>query len=507
MPVSLGYYVNITSGVGAGEVLPERQLIPMIFDDNALIPSGGFVNFPNNGDAAANVAAYFGSSSDEYKRALFAFGWISKNIRTVPSISFGRWNSVACAPVIFGDRAATQSSVSSWALISSGSFSLTMGSHSHTFTGLDFSAVTSLTDVANIVQGAIQAQTGGGALWTGATVSYNAPSGRFQLLGGATGAAVISVTAGVSNDIAGSLGWLSVLTIFGPGAGIQTITDLLIGMNTLNNNFGSFAFMTTLNTSQIVEAATVNNAFNEVYMYSIPATASTASTISTAVTDIGGCTITLLHPTLTQFEEQIPMMILAATQYESANSTQNYMFQQFDVVPSVTDTTTAEAYDAIGVNYYANTQQAGQVVSLYQRGQMQGLPVDAAMQNTYSNEIWLKGAMQSALMTLLLALSKISANNMGQSQVLAICQDVIQRALNNGVISVGRTLSPQQILFITNATNDPLAWKQVQNIGYWIATTITSMVVDDHTEYAINYTLIYAQDAVVNKINGTDILI
>lgn len=508
MPVNINYYVNVTSGVGAAEQIPERQLIPMLFDDNALIPSGSFVNFPNNGDGAANVTAYFGANSMEAKRAQFAFGWTSKNIQVVPSISFARWNSSACAPVIYGDTATTLKTVASWTAISAGSFILTMGTHTFTLSGMDFSGVSTLANVATIIQSAIQAESGGSTLWTSATVTYNSTAGRFELLGGATGAAVISVAAGSGgSDISVQLGWLSAATILGPGAAVQTITQVLNEVMIQNNNFGSFAFTATLTTLQITEAATVNKAYNELFMYSVPATTSTATAIQTAITDIGGCTSTLLHPTLTQYEEMIPMMIMGATNYNNPNSTQNYMFQQFDITPSVTDSTTAGTYDALGVNYYANTQQAGQVVSLYQRGQMNGLATDAASQNSYANEVWLKGEMQSALLNLLLDLNKISANVRGQSQVLAICNGVIQLALNNGTISVGRQLTSTEILYITNATQDPNAWQQVQNIGYWITTTITSSVVDGKTQYAINYTLIYAQDNVVTKINGTDILI
>ena len=505
MALPISYYVNITSGVGAAEQLGQRQLIPMLFDDNALIPTSGFVNFPNNNDGAANVAAYFGSSSEEYKRAAFAFGWISKNIQQVPSISFGRWNSAASAPRIYGDGLSTTKTIATWQAITSGALDLTMGSFTFTMSSLNFSSVTTLANVATVIQTAIQSETGGGALWTGATVTYNATAGRFELLGGATGTAPISVTV-VGSDVADNLGWESVLTILSAGAGVQTITDCINNMANLNNNFGSFTFIAALTTLQVTEAATVNHVLNNMFLYSIPTTAANASTIQAAVGLLGGCCTTLTANT-TQYEEQIPMMILGATNYANRNSVQNYMFQQFAIQPTVTDVTTATAYDNIGVNYYANTQQAGQIVSLYQRGIINGISTDPRAMNTYANEIWLKGSMQSALMNLLLALSKISANAIGQSQVLAICQSVLSAALNNGTISVGRTLTATEKLYITNATGDANAWQQVQNIGYWITTTITTFVVDNVTQYAINYTLIYAEDNVVTKIIGTDILI
>lgn len=509
MPINIDYYVNVTSVVGAVEQLPARQLVPLFFDDNPLIPSGSYVNFPNLNNAAANVLAYFGTGV-EYLRALFAFSWISKSGQQVPSISFARWNSAACAPVIYGDHATTATALASWTSISAGAFSLTMGASTFSLTGMNFSAAGSLAAVAAIIQTAIEAKTGGGALWTAATVSYNATAGRFQLVGGATGAAVISVTAGAGGaDIAAQLGWLSASAIFGPGAAIQTITQSITSLVTVNNNFGSFGFIATLTTDQITEAATVNAGYNNMFLYSIPCTTSTAVAIQAAVSAIAGCSTTLTaDQDVTQFEEMDPMLVGAATNYGAVNGTQNYMFQQFPgQLPSITTDAGAATYDALKVNYYANTQNAGQTVNLYQRGVMNGGANAPQAQNTYFNEIWLKSSMTSSLMNLLLALNKISANLRGQSQVLAIVQSVIQQALTNGTISAGRTLTQQEIQYINNATGDTTSWQQVQNIGYWVTTTITTQVVSSVTRYIINYTLIYASDAVVTKIVGTDIQI
>ncbi len=511
MPINIDYYVNVTSATGAAETVANRQLIPLIFDDNALIPSGSYVNFPNNSDGAANVSAYFGSTSEEYERALFAFGFTSKGNTGVPSISFARFNSAACAPVIFGDPTTTTTTIATWTAITAGSFTLTMGVNTFTLSGLNFSTVTTLAQVAGVIQTAIEAETGGGTLWTSATVTYNATRGSFDLLGGATGAAPISVTAGASNDVSALLGWLSASTILGPGADIQTPQAALTDIAAVNNNFGSFAFMSNLSltTQNITDVANANKAVNRTFMYCVPVTTSNATTIQTAIGAIGGSTAVLLNPNVSgQYEEMMPMIILGATNYNIANSTVNFMFNQFPgVVPYVTTDALAATYDALLVNYYASTQEAGQIINLYQRGVMNGGSNDALAQNTYANEMWMKSAMTSSLMTLLLDLNKISANAQGQAQVLSICQSVIDEALANGTISVGETLTAAQKLFITNATNDPNAWRHVQNIGYVISTSVTSSVVNNRTQYQINYTLVYAQDNVVNKIEGSDILI
>lgn len=509
MPININYYVNITSGVGGVAQIPQRQYIPLFFDDNALIPSGSFVNFPNNNDGAANVAEYFGVNSTEYERALFAFSWVSKSIQQVPSISFARWNSAAAAPQAFGDPANTTTTIATWNAITSGSFSLTMGSTSHTFTGLNFSAAGSLAAVATVLQTAIEAVSAGSTLWTSATVTYDATNARFIITGGATGAAVISVTAGVSNDCAVNFGLLSPSAIFSPGAAIQTITQAFQHLVSINNNFGTFGFIATLNTTQITEAANVNAGYNNTFMYSVPATTSTVAAIQTAIGGIAGSTTTLtLDADTSQYEEMDPMLVAGATNYNAVNGTQNYMFQQFPgQTPSVTTDAAAATYDALGVNYYANTQDDGAIVNLYQRGVMNGGATAPAAQNTYMNEVWLKSTIQSSLMNLLLFLNKISANLTGQSQVLATVNTGIRAALNNGTISVGRTLTEEEILFINNATGDVTAWQQVQNIGYWVTTNITTTQVGGKTQYIINYTLIYAADDVVNKITGTDIQI
>lgn len=509
MPININYYVNIVSGVAAGVNIGTRQLIPMIFVDNPLIPSGSFVNFPNNRDAAANVAEYFGSDSEEYKRALFALGWISKLITVVPSISYARYNAVACAPKIYGDPNTTETALASWTGITTGAFTLTMGAFTDTLSGLDFSSAASLGDVADVIQTAIQAYVAGGALWTAATVTYDATRGSFIITGGATGTAPVSVVAGTGgNDVAAALGLLSVETILGPGAPAQTPSEALSAINVLNNNFGSFLFMDDLTTDEIKDLAATNYALNNVYMYAVPVTTANASTIQASIGGVGGCTVTLVDDPNTQYDEMMPMLVLGATDYTRTNATQNYMFQTFDGVdPKVESTTTAEAYDTLFVNYYANTQESGQTVNLYQRGVMNGGAQDALYQNTYANEIWLKAALTASLMTLLLNVTKISANSAGRAQVLNNMQSIINLARANGTISVSRPLTSTQISLVTQFTNDPLAYRQVQNLGYWVDAVISSTVVDGRTRYSIDYTLVYAQDNVVSKINGSDILI
>lgn len=584
MSISLTRYVDITSGIGGAAVVPTRDLVGRFFTANNLLPPQSFILFTT----AADVGAYFGSSSEEYLRAVFYFSWISKNLTQPQSIQFARWVQTAVAPMIFPIQN-NGSLLASWTAITSGSFILTMGGFTFTLTGLNFSAAASLAAVATIIQTAIQAETGGGALWTGATVTYSSNYGGFLLVGGATGAAALNVQAGGGGtDITGIglLGWIpesSMINgnfvsgaIWAQGSDAETITETLTSSAAASNNFGSFAFLTNLGLTQqnVVDAGIWNQSQNVLYMYSQAVTPANITAWQAAVAAIGGIGLTnspdittqitgtiassstsvtgltsnvglsvgmpvtgtnipagtvitsinsngtditisnaatgsateLLTFYTLQFPEMFPMMIEAATNYYGQNTVQNYEFQQVaGLTPSVINDSTANSYDSIKINYYGQTQQAGQLISFYQTGVLQGASVSTNIidMGAYVNEIWLKDAASAALMNLLLSLSEIPANNQGVNLLLATLQGVINTALNNGTISVGKTLTTAQQMYITAATGDNLAWYQVQNSGYWVDVVITQ----NGNVYTATYTLIYSKNDVIRKVVGTHTLI
>lgn len=509
MAIKFTRYIDITSGVGGTAVVARRDLIARLFTANNLLPPQSFIEF----SSAADVATYFGSGSEEYLRALFYFSWVSKNLTRPQRIQYARWVQTAVAPRIYGN-VQTQA-LATYTAITSGSFGLTIGADVNTFTGLDFSGAGSLTAVAAILQTAIRTKTG--TMWTAATVTWNASRGSFDFVGGSATAAAISVQQGVGGTPIGIImGWLPAATnisgvfvsgaIWANGAAVETITATLDSSANASNNFGSFAFIPALAVDQITEAATWNKTQNVTYMYSIPVLTANYAAYHTALASIGGNGVTLSDIS-GQYPEQIPMMIAAATVYERPNSVQNYMFQQFPgISPGVNTDSVADSLDAARTNYYGRTQQAGQFIDFYQRGLLNGLATDPVDMNTYMNEVWLKDAAGVAIMNLFLALSEVPANAQGRSQILAILQSVINEALNNGVISVGKTLTEDQKMFITEITNDPNAYYQVQTIGYWVDCVIVPTGADP-VEYKAVYTLVYSKDDVIRKVEGTHVLI
>jgi len=497
MAISFKKYVDIVSGVGGAALVPTRELIGRLFTTNPLVPTKSFYEFTD----LASVGDYFGTQSEEYLRAIFYFGWVSKAITSPKKISFARWADAATAPQIFGDPDEFQ--LASFTGTSDGAITLTLGVDTEVITGIDFTPDLTLADVAATLQAAVRAANAG-AQWTGATVTYNVTRKSFDLTGGATGPAVISVAnAGSGTEIMSLIGWDN--AILSDGVAIESVTDVLTESAGANNNFGSFLFMPALSIDEVVEAATWTKNQNVMFQFYHSVLEVDASDYYEVLKDIAGTGITIKPATVAdEYHEMMPMMVLAATDYKKRNSNQNYMFQTFPVSATVTSTSDSNTLDSQRMNYYGETQSAGASLRFYQRGLLMGLSSDPLDMNTYANEQWLKDANFASIMNLLLAMPAIQANDTGRSQILGILQDNIDQAKFNGVISIDKPMTPTQQAYITSVTGDENAWRQVQSIGYWLDAVVNE---GSPGEFSIDYTLIYAKADAVRKVNGTQIMI
>jgi hypothetical protein len=355
MAISFRKYVDIVSGIGAGAVVRRRDLIGRLFTTNPLVPTKSLIEF----DDIESVGEYFGTTSEEYKRAQFYFGWVSKNITRAKKIGFARWTDEAVAARIFGDKDAK--TLASFTAIADGAFDITVGASVGTISAVDLSGAASLAAVAALIEDAIQAE--GGAQFAAATVTYNADRGSFDFVSGTTGAATISVAApGAGTNLLPLLGWDDTNTILSDGAAAESVTDTLTESADASNNFGSFLFMPALTIEEIVEAAAWNTTQNVLYQYMVPVIEANASDYYDELKGYAGVGVTLSE-IADEYPEMIPMIILAATNYSARNSTQNYMFQIFNVSPGVTNTTDSDTYDALRVNYYGRTQTASSLSS------------------------------------------------------------------------------------------------------------------------------------------------
>lgn len=505
MPISITKYIDITSLVaGAGQV-PQRQLIARCFTTNPLLPTKSFGQF----SSANDVGTYFGFSSEEYLRAAAYFAFISKKARKPKLISFARWTDADAAPLIFGSTP-PQTAIGAWQAITGGALSLTLAGVNHVITGIDLSACVSLAQVAAAIQAAIRAADAA-AVWTAAVVAYDAVGNRFTFTGGAAGVVNTIAVAipGTGTDVTAPLGWTTPGAIISQGANLETLTETLVASAAASNNFGSIVFMTSLelDTVQKTEVATWNSQQNVLFQYFPRTTLTEVADDFAAMSGLAG-TGAVLAPDTTQFPEMLPAAVMAATDYNAKGGVVNYMYQQTSgQTASVTDDPTANSLDGQRINYYGQTQEAGTSIAFFQNGVLFGGATAPVDMNTYANEQWLKSAMVSVLLSFFLAVDEVPADTDGETQITAQILSVVNDALNNGTITVGKPLTQTQIAAINDLSGSATAWQQVQTIGYWLQVAIASEVIDSQTVWVATYTLIYSKDDAIRKVEGTHDLI
>lgn len=514
MAISFKKYIDIVSRVGGAAATQTRELIARFYVDNPRMQPGGVMYFTT----LESVRDFFGYSTPEYSRARFYFSFVGKQVTTPKKISFVRYQSVASAPKIFGGKVGALSTFTSYA---AAKFQLTIDGVANVVE-CDFTAAASLSDVASILQTEINAFVDDN--FANATVVFDAISGGFILTGGVVATTgLIDVSTKAVNPTAeflAVLGWVitppsfytPTLALAVSGAPEKSPAETFSENADNDNNFGSFAFITAITDEQIVEVANENAARNVTFIFSLGCLVTDIAMLGEEINGIEGLCVTLQDGDIPtppyEFPEILPMAILAATDYNRVDAAQNYMYQTADLTPVILSNTYSDIADAFRINYYGATQQAGKLIAFYQRGYMFGNIGDPLDINIYANEIWIKDNIGVELINLQLALGKISANKQGRATVISGVQVAVDRALANGVISIGKPLTNTQKAYITSVTGQTDAWRQVQNVGYWLDCFIELYAGPGGTpEYKARYVLIYAKDDVIRKIEGSDILI
>ena len=143
MPISSNRYVDITSAVGGGDAFPTRELLLRLFTTNERVPTGAVLNFSSS--SLDSLRDYFGSTSEEYKRAAYYFGFISKVSTSPKNIQFARWADAATSAQVFGSKLPVLATLKAYA---AAAFDIVLGGVEFNVTALDFSAAATYADVA-----------------------------------------------------------------------------------------------------------------------------------------------------------------------------------------------------------------------------------------------------------------------------------------------------------------------------------------------------------------------
>lgn len=496
-------YVDITSGVGGASALSTRQLILRLFTTNELFPTNSVVTFTSPSDLLSFLNG--DSSSVEYKQALQYFSYVSKSIRQPNRISFARWANVDTSAQVYGIKTATLDDLK---LYTSADLDVTLGGSTFNASGIDFSTATTFADVANDLQVAIAALD---ASLASTTVVFDSASGGFNLDTNGTADGAISFASSTSGFLT-DIGWDS-RAVFSEGISAQSITNVLDITEQISNDFLSISFIPdfdiTTDTND-VEVSTWVSSKNFKYLYCARSTKANSQAYFDDLGGFGGTSVTLFDSDLTEEYPWLqPAAESAAIDPAKPSSFPNYMFAPNSLLTAiVTSESEANTFDAIRMNYMGRTQEAGTELTWYQRGVLMGGSTDALTMSVYVGEAWLKADLTAEFLNMFNALPSITPDASGKAIITSYLDASVARALNNGVILVGKTLTTTQKAYITQVTGDDNAFQNVQTDGYWYSVSFRQEVSGGGvTEFIADYTLVYAKADKIRKVTGTHVLI
>lgn len=502
MAIKQTKYVVITSGVIGASAVAQRSLTGLRFTTDGRVPVGALIQFV---DAGA-VSDYFGSTSPEYQFAVKYFGYVSPApISKANTLLFAAYAPTGRVPTIYGAR--LESTLAQLQAITAGTLTMQFGGTPLNLTGVDLSTATSLSNVASLLQTEIR--SGGAGQYANATVTYDALTGAFTIAGSTIEDAVATVTPDATpNDLATLLNLASVGSTASPGVVAQTMLDAFRAAENVSDSFGSVSFATQGALDEVVALALYVQSENVKYQFYPTVNPTTAPIWQAALENIASVGL-ILNKASNQYLESLPQAIMAATDYQRRNATVNYMYRQGSYFNEVTTTAESDAYDALRVNYYGSTAIAGQDIGFFQRGFLMGTATAPLDMNVHSNEQWLKSFLSSSLLNLKLTTNKIPANLEGASMVRAQIMEGVDLAKFNGTISIDKTLTQTQKTAIFQLTGDPDAWHDVQSGGFWLDVQIVLNTTEPSQveSWTAKYTLAYAKNDVVRKIEGSHNLV
>lgn len=502
MSISFTRYVRITSAVGGGAGVAQRELIARLLTASPFISPDEVLVFTN----AADVGAFFGIASEEYARAVIYFTYVSANASAPERISFAAFNPSGNAAMIIGNN--QYKSIETFKMVTDGQITLSVNGADYTISGVNFEDADSLADCAEILETALVAAdpalaevqvTLGGLGPTRFQVSLVGDGVKLSARGGGATGNNLALMMGLTTE----QGALNIT-----GSGQITAVGAMQRSENITNNFGSIAVLPKLALTEVQALAAYNATRNTMYQYHVGVLPADAVAWSEALIGYAGLGLTL-SPNLSEFPEMLPMAILAATRYNTRAASVNYMYKQIaGLSTQVSNDADADKYDALRINYYGDTSTAGQKIAFYQRGLLMGGATAATDMGVYANEQWFKDLVGSQIMSLLLSVGRVPANNEGRASILSVIQGAIDQAITNGTISIGKRLTPVQKVYVTQQTGNPLGWQTVESAGYILDCQMQSYTTaNGATEYKAVYSLIYSKDDAVRYVEGAHKLI
>ena len=459
----------------------------VVLDNNSTVKADTAVAF----SSASEVGEYFGTSSNEYKFASTYFGGFDNSQVKPATLYFYRLNGEAISAWVRGEALNVKTALNAIKAISAGDLTINIDGTDRTVTGLDFSAVDSFSGAADVINAALN-----GA----AVVSFSSQFNAFTITSATTGA--LSSVGVPTGSAASVLGFNAETAVISDGQDANTVTQ---SMENLTDKFTNFVTFTTLDEPTDEEAlelaqwATTNYTAGVLYLYVCWDT-SKANFDSNNTEVISeqlqveniGATCVCFGVTMAAFV----MGVTASIAWDQANSTITYAFKHLSGFGAdINSTKEANALDKHKVLYMGNFATRNDNFILSYNGAMLG---EWDWLDAYINAVWLCNALQVQLMAMIEAANRIPYNENGYAKIRSNCKDIIERAINNGVIDLGVNISNAQKAELTTLLGADYS-DEIRNNGYFLQIVdATAAIRQARNTPSIN--LVYTYAGAVHKL-------
>lgn len=419
---------------------PDLELNGLLLVDNPMISAGTLVMaFPS----ARSVSAFFGATSTEFEVADVYFAGYNNKFTAPKQFYVAR--RIAEDAAAWLRSAKNVKTLTAFKAVTDGAFTISIDSTAQNVTSLDFSAATSFSDVATIIQTGI---TTAGA--TGVAVGYSSLTGAFTITSGTTGASseVSFASAPASGtDLAAFMGLTEALgAVISPGTDAMTEVEQMQAILDKTQNFVSFTTAWECDPDEALAwASWANDNYGWLYVpYStspVMTSADSAADMASAIKTAGYDHTAVIYGSV-EYAAFI-MGVVASIAWQRVNGTITAAFKrQSGLAPWVVDEGTAAILEAKNCNYFGNfATRNAEFIFLYP-GALSAS--DYGYIDPYVNSVWLNNRIQVALMDGLTLAGRVPYNIRGYTMIKAWLADPINQALNNAAIEPGVTLNERQ---------------------------------------------------------------
>ena len=419
----------------------------LLLSKNALIPLSAPVLQFANADA---VGSYFGLESDEYKAASIYFLGYNNSFAKPRHLMIARRVSEAVGAYLRG--AEYQGTLEAIKAITAGTLNLTINGTDVEIDDLDLSAVTSFSAAATAIQTKLATAL------ASTTCAYSSLTGAFTISSPSTGAdETITYATGTVATLLNLTADAGAVLSQGSDALTQVQNMALIKEQT--QNWVSFTTLYEADQAEHLGLSGWASSQGIEYLY-VGWTDEAALLVQGSTTTIADKIKAAEYGATALVYDNVNVATfvlgsIASVNWERYQGTINYAFKKVDgVAATVTNQTDADLLNGKGVSYMGNFATRNDDFTFFYDAAMFG---DYGYIDAFVNTVWLKNVMQVSIMNGLTSNGRVPYNERGYALIRAWLQDPINRALNNGTIDPGVTMSESQKAQVYNETGKDLS--------------------------------------------------